>query len=150
MKSSPRENIINLWRRKGFEYIPAHFDLCPSQEEKFKSIYGKEVSYRQHFGFPWENIHYSFLKQTFEDGMQFYPGRSFNPGTSIDRWGVAHEPAPGSMHMTRMYHPMEKFSSLDEFQRYPYPEFNDSLRDPVKKQVEDIHSRGLIASAMMA
>ena len=150
MKYSPRENLLNIWRRKGFEYIPAQFDLCPSQEEKFKSLHGENTSYRKFFEFPWENIRYSFLKQTFEDGMQLYPGQSFNAGTSIDRWGVAHEPAPGSMHMTRMYHPMEKFSSLEEFQRYPYPEFDDSLRDQVKKQVEDIHSRGLIASAMMA
>lgn len=33
---TPRENIISLLRRNGYEYQPLDFNLCPSLEQYFK------------------------------------------------------------------------------------------------------------------
>ena len=36
MKKTPRENLLNTLRRKGFDYTPVDFKFCDSQVEAFK------------------------------------------------------------------------------------------------------------------
>lgn len=56
--------------------------------------------------------------------MKYYPGVTFNTAT-FDKCGVASEPHPESMNMTRMHHPMRNFTSIDEFKSHPYQELRD-------------------------
>lgn len=142
MSVSPRENILSLWRRKGFEYIPASFDLCPSLNEEFKRRYGDGKDYQDEFNFPFRGLG-APEKENRQDWSRYYPGITFNPGTTIDSCGIAHEPHPGSMHMTRMHHPMKNFTSIDEFKAYPYPELKDDSLSILIPAVEKIHARGL-------
>lgn len=141
-----RENILKLWRREGFEFQPVHFDLCPALERKFHEVYGEEADYRDVFEFPFRNLRTGFLRQEFRDwNERCYPGREFLPGTSFSIWGVAHEPMPESMHMSRMYHPMQNFTTEEEFASYPYPEFDPSQAEECRREVEALHARGIAA-----
>lgn len=141
-----RENILKLWRREGFEFQPVHFDLCPALERKFHEVYGEEADYRDVFEFPFRNLRTGFLRQEFRDwNERCYPGREFLPGTSFSIWGVAHEPTPESMHMSRMYHPMQNFTTEEEFASYPYPEFDPSQAEECRREVEALHARGIAA-----
>lgn len=142
MSLTPRENLLKLWRREGFEYAPAHFSLCPSLIEEFKRRHGSAESYEDKFNFPFRGVG-AAVKENKQDWMKYYPGVTFNPGTKIDNTGVAHEPHPGSMHMTRMHHPMKIFTSVEEFQAYPYPELCDDSVDLLIPEVKKLHDRGL-------
>ncbi len=142
MSLTPRENLLKLWRREGFEYTPAYFILCPSLVEEFKKRYGESESYEDKFNFPFRIVT-AESKANKQDWMKYYPGVTFNPETQIDENGVAHEPHPGSMHMTRMHHPMKNFTSLGEFQEYPYPELHEDSVKMLIPAVKSFHDRGL-------
>lgn len=143
MSLSQRENIMKLWRREGYEYVPAQFMLCPALLKEFKKRYG-EIEYADHFGFPFRDTELDFKSQDI-DWTVYYPGITFNPGTNFTAFGVAQEPHPGSMHMHRMHHPMKDFTSLEQFQAYPYPENDDSKLDSLAAEVKTLHNRGLAA-----
>ena len=140
---NPRENLLSLLRREGFDYAPAMFSLCPSQVSRFHEKYGKDADYQAVFEFPWRFVGTSFTRALRTDWSEFYPGRNFTPETFFDSFGIAHEPTPESMHMSRMHHPMESFTSLEQFQRYPYPEFDASQRKAAREEAEKIHADGL-------
>ena len=151
MNLTPRENLLRLWRREGFEEIPVQFDLCPSQQQEFIRRYGEDNNYGVFYRFPWKDLSVSFLRQDFTAWAErYFPGRQFNPGMRFDCWGVGHEPTPESMHMTRMYHPMKTFDSMEQFQAYPYPEFDPVQRTAARTEVAAIHAAGLAASVSMA
>jgi uroporphyrinogen decarboxylase len=82
--------------------------------------------------------------------QKYFGGAAFEPGTTWDAWGIGHEPKKESMHMTRMLHPMENFSSLEEFQAYPYPVFDGENIAHLCAQVDALHARGLAATGNMA
>jgi len=142
MSLTPRENLLKLWRREGFEYAPAHFWLCPSLAEEFNKRYANAESYEDMFNFPFRGVS-AAMKENKQDWMRYYPGVTFNPDTRIDDSGVAHEPHPGSMHMTRMHHPMKNLTSLDEFKAYPYPELRHDSVELLIPAVKSLHDRGL-------
>jgi len=143
MAISQRENIIKLWRREGYEYVPVQFMLCPALVKEFKKRYG-EIDHADYFSFPFRDAPLSFKKQDI-DWTVYYPGIKFNPGTNFTAFGVAQEPHPGSMHMHRMHHPMKDFTSLEQFKAYPYPENDVSELEPLTAKVKDLHDRGLAA-----
>ncbi len=146
---TPRENLRRLWRREGFEFVPVQFDLCPAMVEKFQAKYGADRSYEEVFQFPWRAVTTELFVQPFSAWREkFYPECEFLPGTWFDRFGIGHEPTPESMHMTRMYHPMEKFSRLEEFEQFPFPEV--TAGEALKAEVAAIQRRGLAATAYMA
>ncbi|MFA6928951.1 MAG: uroporphyrinogen decarboxylase family protein [Lentisphaeria bacterium] len=150
MSLSPRENLLSLWRRQGYEYAPASFQLCPLQIECFHAHYGSDASYPDTFSFPLRYLESSFIKAKEQDWSRYYPCKIFHPGTNFSIWGVANEPAPGSLHITRMHHPMENLSSLEQFQSYPYPEMNPADEAPAKAEIQSLHERGLVAAAPMS
>lgn len=148
MKLSPRENLMRLWRRQGYEYAPAHFYLCPSLLEQYRTRYGSSFgAYEDFFGFPFRPVSPAFA-ETCPDWSVYFPGLIFNPGTVFDVWGVGHEPHPGSMHMTRMHHPMSGFTSLEQFQAYLYPKTDAADFDRLRNRIAEIHSRGLAACGL--
>jgi uroporphyrinogen decarboxylase len=144
MSLTPRENLINMWRRQGYEYAPAFCILCPSLEDEFKKRYGSEANLDEQFQFPFRGVS-AAQKENNQDWMKYYPGTTFNPGTEIKCDGVAWEPHPGTMHIKQMHHPMKNFSSVEEFQAYPYPELRDDCVQRLTAEVKELHDRGLAA-----
>ena len=149
----PRENLQQLYLRKGFKDIPVGFLLCDSLQEEFKRRYPEATSYQDHFNFPyriivdpgfsWNFDNLDMLpEQTKVDWLKYYP-EGFTYDYQIDGWGIAHESSPTSMHMTRMHHPMKNLITLDEMKRYPLPDYTNVDFSPLKKQVDDIHDLGL-------
>ena len=150
---TPRENLLNLYRRKGFEQAPVGFNLCESLEHEFKRRYPAANSYHEHFDFPYRNIIDPGFAWNFEnlemipgrsetDWHQFYP-EGFNYEVKFDGWGVAHEKSPTSMHMTRMHHPLKNFTSLDEMKAFPLPDYTKVDFSPLKMKMDEIHAQGL-------
>ena len=138
-----RENFLSIAHRKGFERIPLDFNLCPVLRQKFDAYLAEHPEEKLNFycsqmpGIP--ETHTApevFLKK-------YYPHKSFKAGTSIDIWGVGHEPgSPAAFHMTYMHHPMEDFDSVEQIMEYPFPVFHTEDISEMKKQADALHSAG--------
>ena len=137
-----RENYISIARRTGYEYMPVHFNMCPSLREKY------EAYIREHdLPLPVGEGYIPDLPSVCADRetflKQYYPEKNFRPGTHIDGWGVAHEPgSAAAFHMTHMRHPMEAFDSLEQFASYPFPVFSAEGAEAQKARTEALHAAG--------
>lgn len=147
---TPRENMIRLWRRQGIGEVPVEFCLCQSLYEIFVARTG-EKDYAEYFQFPWRLVDAPKLSEVEPvDWEGRYFTEKFKPGTVWSAWGVGGEPgSAAAMHMTRMLHPMERFSSLEEFMAFPYPDYAHADATHISAQVAALHARGLMATANM-
>ena len=155
---TPRENLLSLYRRKGFERAPVCFNLCPSLEKEFDRRHPGQ-DYRDHFQFPMRLITDPGFPWIAEI-PGFVPARKWNydsyydppiaPGARMDIWGIAHEPGgAAAKHMTHMRHPLERLETLAQFQAYPWPDFAKADWSFVRREVEQIQQRGLAAQVWM-
>ena len=141
------ENFISLIRRRGYEKVPIDFVLCPTVRERFEK-------YVRETGFEYKktmvNIPDLVPKcASREDFLNYYP-HSFKEGTRIDSYGVAHEPgSAAAFHMTKMYHPMDGFGSVEEVEEYPFPDYSGA--DPTKQiaAVDQAHMDDAVAVGNM-
>ncbi len=146
---TPRQNVLDLFHRRGIERSELFFSLCPAMVDKFERKFGHR-DYVEEFDFAIRSAEIPLLKQDFSDWKgRFFAGIDFLPGTTFDIWGVAHESTPESMHMSRMYQPMRDFSTLAEYEAYPYPEFDPSRLGELRGTIEDLHRRGYFVSQLM-
>lgn len=151
MAMSPRENLISLYRRRGYDAVPVQFSLCPSLQQEFKNRYGDGRSHVDHFDFAvhgmWEQPHRrgGFVQE------RWFPGETFKPGTRFDDWGVGHEPgSEAAHHMTRMLHPLSSATSRADLEVYPFPDWDDTPSAGLRERVEAVHARGHAACGDMA
>lgn len=136
-----RENLLAIFRREPFEWLPVEFNLCPSLEEEYKRRTGSHLPYQEYFEMPWRNapdIQIPFDKNRY---LSYYP--DLKPGSTIDLWGVAHEPgSEAAKHMTYLRSPLRGIDSLQEIMAYPLPDFRGGDASSQKASVEAIHARG--------
>ena len=105
------ENYLSLAHRKGFDKVPLDFNMCASLQKKFAD-YVERTSLE--YAFSHGNLPDLTPKTASEETLRSFYDHGFKPGTEIDIYGVAHEPgSEAAFHMTRMYHPMERFVSVE-------------------------------------
>lgn len=140
---TPRDNLLSLLRRAGYEQAPAFFELCPHLEEVFRNkavAAGRpDATVEEYFGdglFPYALVSPpAFADRPPVDWRRYYPD-DIKPETAFDAdYGVGHEPgSEAAMHMTRMLHPMQPFDSLEQMQAYPWPDWSGA--DPAGTAAE--------------
>lgn len=141
-----RENLLAMIKREGYEFAPVGMSFCPSLVEDFKRQISEDIPYGEYFKFPWSNVSNGRIDVVSESVYRAYYDFELKEGTTIDDWGVAHEPgSEAAKHMTYMRHPMAGLSTLEELQNYPYPDYLNGDYSHQKKQVEEIHAEGLAA-----
>jgi len=156
---TPRENLLNLYHRQGYEQAPVCFHLCPELERRFCERYPNAADYREWFqfpmrlitdpGFPWIAEVPGFVPARSWDYSRYYDP-PIAPGARMDIWGIAHEPGgAAAKHMTHMRHPLERMTTLDELQAYPWPEFDKADWSFLPREVAAIQARGLAAQVWM-
>jgi len=156
---TPRDNLLSLYRREGIQQAPVYFVLCPALEEQFRQHYPGEQSYAEVFEFPVQTITdpgFPWIAETpdFVPAREWDYDRYFDPpvaeGARMDIWGVAHEPgSDAAQHMTRMRHPLERFTTLEEIEAYPFPDFAAADWSYLDAEIESIHAKGLAAHVWM-
>lgn len=151
---NPRENLLRLYRRQGYEEAPVGMHLCPSLEAEFRRRNpGVEGDYLDFFGAPYRIIYDPGFAWNFDevwrvpgrdkiDWRRYYP-EGFTHAVKFDGWGVAHEDSPDAHHMTLMHHPLKSASTLADLESYPWPEFEKIDYSYLKPRVDDIHAREL-------
>ncbi len=143
-----RENLISLLKRRGFEKMPPHFPMTPDLNRRFHE-------YCEQTGYPMPKpayavIPWSGVKEPRDESFwkQFYT-QKFNAGTSFSLYGVAYEPHPNCFHMTKMYHPLESMTTLEELTAYPYPEYIEGPTEEQLRAVKEAHDAGQFAMGEM-
>lgn len=147
-----RENWLSMIRRQGYEFAPVFFFLCPEQVENYKKITGSQNSFEEYFDFSNRMIGVVQPKapDVEIDWKKFY-SYELDPGVKFNGWGVAHEPGgAAAKHMTRMRHPMAEFSSMEQFESYPWPNYSEIALEPMRQQCSRIKNAGYLAEAHMA
>lgn len=151
---NPREDLLRLYRRQGYERAPIGMHLCPSLEKEFRRRHPDfRGDYLEFFGAPYRIIYDPGFAWNFDevwrvpgrdkfDWHKFYP-KGFTYAVKFDGWGVAHEHNPDSHHMTLMHHPLENASSLTDLETYPWPAFEKIDYSYLKPRVAEIHARNL-------
>ena len=156
---TPRENLLSIYKRQGYEKAPVHMQLCPSLEAEFQKRYPDQGPYSRVFdfpmrimtdpGFPWIAEIPGFVPQRQWDWDLYYDP-PFAPDSRIDIWGTAHEPGGEDCHhMTNMRHPLERLDSLEQLRAYPWPEFDQADWSYLKPEVDAIHADGYAAHVWM-
>ena len=145
---TPRENVLSLLRRTGYEYVPVDFFLCPSLQQVFQEKYG-HADYPEAFHFPLRNL--PCLQPDQPDSKRFLRYYdSLKAGTTIDDWGIAHEPgSKQAMHMTKMLHPLKDAILIDDIEDYPFPDYQGVDEDTLAANASNLHNRQLAAVANM-
>ncbi len=141
------ENYLSLARRTGYEKVPMHLNFCPSLKAEFDA-YCKETGFTV-TPFTLELPAFQGQRAAPETFLPYYD-RAFKPGTEIDAFGVAREPgSEAAFHMTKMYHPLAEFDSIEQLQAYPFPDYSSVDVEAMRREVEAAHEKDLIAIASL-
>ena len=146
---TPLENYISIGKRRGYEYMPVHMDMCPTIQKKYE-----EYMRTHDLEIPLGEGTLSDLPLLYGDDPgrfdAYYREKNFKPGTNIDQWGIAHEPGSKyAYHMTYMHHPMENFDSEEQVLAYPFPDFDPEGLKLQKEQAEKFHQEGRAVMGQM-
>lgn len=136
------ENYRSIAKRTGYEKMPPYFQMCPSLKARFE-----DYAVKHDIIVPKTIAYMPEMQPKVADTETFlgYYDHGFKEGTKIDMYGVAHEPGSEyAYHMTRMYHPMDSFDSVEQIEAYPLPDFSGADEAPLKKAAEEGHKDGLV------
>jgi uroporphyrinogen decarboxylase len=142
---SLREMFLNSIKRTDARYVPFHFNLCPAQKEKFRNELGiDDIS--KYFELPCRMVFPVIRISENEKRERFFNYHEDMDG-AINEWGVIFQKG-STEHFTKMVHPMRCFSSINEFESYPYPNAEKDYNwDVFNTNVESIKMGGNVAVA---
>ena len=89
--STPRDNLLRLLHRQGYDAVPYEFALCPHLIEVYHEKEGSSLPYDAYFGMPWKRL--PDLVPDQDDRTRFlryHEGLGNDPAFEIDEWGVGH------------------------------------------------------------
>ncbi len=141
---TPRENLLSLFRRQGYDKAAIQFYLCPSLEKSFQQKHGTGLSWQEYFDLPMREVELPGLPPSEPiDWSRYYPD-GLKEEVEFDLWGVAHESgSAAAAHMTRMRHPMAKLQTLEQIQSYPFPDFLSIDISETAEKIKSLHTQGL-------
>ena len=144
-----RQNILRELRRQRYERVGFDFDLSPGLLSEFQRRMGRE-DYKDFYGVPVRMVELNATRLT-TDYTGFYP--KLPAGTTPlhwnPEWGVMGAPGP-TAHFQEMLHPMAAFTSPEQVQAYPWPDFLADYRwVGAMEKVEAIKARDLVCGAFM-
>ena len=148
--STPRDNLLRLLHRQGYDAVPYEFALCPHLIEVYHEKEGSSLPYDAYFGMPWKRL--PDLVPDQDDRTRFlryHEGLGNDPAFEIDEWGVGHRATPTSMHMTKMLFPLEDAEDVQEILDYPLPSYSLKNNADLADRVKALHDRGIASVGNM-
>lgn len=144
---NPRENLLSLLRKQGYETMPYEFSLCPSLVKSYEKNEKTDMDYKEHFGMPWRAVKPLVADNTDKECFLKYHKKSNLTLDEIDEWGVGHRATPTSMHMTKMFYPLNDAQNIADIEEYPLPTYSEENNTTIKNDVENIHKQGFATIA---
>ena len=144
-----RENILLGLRRQQPERVGFDFVLAPALLEEFKRRTGRE-DYQDYYQFPVRCLEINPTRLRTDFSIYY---DSLPPGTRpLDwnpEWGVMGAPG-ATAHFQEMLHPMGGFTSAEQVESYPWPDFLASYRwEGAAKTAQAFKERDLVCAAFM-
>ena len=139
--TSPRENLLRLLHRKGYDTVPSEFFLCPHLIDVFHEQEKTDLDYFDYFQMPWRRL--PDLIPENDDRSRFEPYHAGKHYDDIDEWGVGHYATPTSMHMTHMLNPLENADSEEQLLAYPMPVYSEKNNEHLAEQAQALKDRGI-------
>lgn len=144
---NPKENILSLYRRQGYQKAPVEFWLCPVLWGKYEAKYGSDIWFGDRFNFSTRGVSGGRITDNDTEKFKVWYPFELKPGTEIDCWGIAREPgSAAAMHMRYTRNPLKKCESLSQMREYPFPDFVNASYAHQVGEVQTIHAQGLAAS----
>lgn len=147
---TPRENLLSLLRKEGYDWIPCEFSLCDSQVEQFHRMEQTGEDYNAYFQMPWRFL--PGIRPDDTDNSRFLPYHDEADHMTlaeVDEWGVGHRATPSSMHMTQMFCPLRNAEDVEVIRNYPLPVFSEENNADLTQKAEAIHAQGLASVGSM-
>ena len=163
---SPRERVLTAMRRQVPDRVPKYADFTPEIYRLYLQKTGQAaahhleewkgrpgVTYRGDLGFtdPADYFRYDvrvveFGETTLPYDFSAYLPESLPVGrTRVSEWGIAYVRGSES-HFESMVHPLANVTSVNELERYPWPDLMADYRRSVARQrIQEVHDRGLAA-----
>lgn len=138
---TPRENLLSLLRRNGFERIPLAFTLCPALETTYREQERSHKPYAVHFEFPLADSPMPLQLDINLARYQVYHDMD-TPGLRLDQWGVGRRIGTGIQDVSS---PLASATTVDQIKQYPLPKFLRSNNKHMRAAIEAIKARGLCA-----
>lgn len=141
---TPRENLLRLLRRQGFETIPPEFVLCPHLVDVYHERERSDLPYDEYFQMPWKSV--TSLVPDNDDRTRFAPyhaAAGLDVRHEVDEWGVGHRATPTSMHMTQMFCPLKDADSEEEILAYPLPTYSAAGNPGLAQEVAALKAKGI-------
>lgn len=148
---TPRERVLAVLRRERPDKLPRELKLTPSLLEEFERRTGVSDP-AEYFSLEVRDVFFAPPTATV-DFSAYYPEglpRFWNPaGWEVGEWGVGV--TDGSMyHFIHIEHPMKNLESVEELERYPFPDLTlPSRHRHLESEVRALHDRGLFVIGFM-
>ena len=138
---SPRERFLAAINRDMPDRVPRYAEFSPKQLDTLREKTGCEDP-AEHFNYEMREV--GFHPTEAEQKHALYLGE-LPEGSVVTEWGYAEIPAH-LYHLTKMVHPMRNFTTIDEIERYPFPDYDAPYRHvDLEERVKAVHDRGLAA-----
>ena len=148
---TPRERVLAVLRRERPDKLPRELKLTPPLLGELERRTGSSDP-AEYFSLEMRDVFFAPPTET-ADFRAYYPDglpRFWNPaGWEVGEWGVGV--TDGSMHhFIHLEHPMKRLTSVEELDRYPFPDLTPPARHAhLEAQVRDLHARGLFVIGFM-
>ena len=139
--ATPRENLLRMMRRQGYDTLDPEFFLCPQLIEVFKEKEKTDLNYCDYFKMPWRRL--PDLKPENDDRSRFEPYFKGERYDEIDEWGVGHYWTPTSMHMSNMVAPLRDVDSEEVLQSFPLPVYSELHNEGLAAEAQALKDRGI-------
>lgn len=147
---TPRENLLSLFRRQGYDYVPVEFMFCPALYEEYARQTGGTQSIEDYFNFPYRCLPWPQLPEREPVDWSVYFPEGLKEGSGFwQEFGIGYEPGNDDSHFAHMRHPMAHFDSVEQMQAYPFADFAAGTSDHIVKLVDEYHAHGLLALGKM-
>ena len=136
-----RERFLTAINRELPDRVPKYAEFTPRQLENLKEKTGCDDP-AEYFCYEMREVWFHPTRQ--EIDYSPYLGE-LPEGSIVTEWGYGEIPAH-LYHLTKMVHPMRGFTSVEEIERYPFPDYDAPYRhDDLEERVRAVHDRGLAA-----
>jgi uroporphyrinogen decarboxylase len=134
-----RERFLAAIHRELPDKVPKYAEFTPLQLERFMAKTGYEDP-ADYFDYEMRAVYFEPTCQKLDYSQ--YLGE-LPVGSIITQWGVGE--VPGShYHFTKMVHPMRNFSTVDEVEAYPFPDYKAAYRHQnLEAKIQAVHDQGL-------
>lgn len=139
VRMKPRDIFLAAINRQMPDRVPKYAEFTPQQLETLKEKTGCEDP-AEHFRYEMREVRFHPTRLTTD--FSSYLGE-LPPGSMVTEWGWAEVPAH-LYHLTKMVHPMQGFTTVEEIERYPFPDLEAPYRhQDLEEKIQVVHDRGL-------